>query len=138
MNNTNIERAKLFAPVVVRMGLSLVFIWFGLQQLTNAEIWTGLIPQSIINISGLSAITFVYLNGIFEVIVSLCLLIGFFTRTSALLLTLHLFNIILIVGYNDVGVRDFGLAMAGISIFLNGADIWCADKFFIKNKLTTS
>ncbi len=128
------DKMRLAAPVVIRIGLSLVFLWFGSQQLLDAPAWSGLIPQSLVEISEISATTFVYLNGIFEIVTSLLLLIGLFTRISALLLVLHLFNIIFIVGYNDIGVRDFGLAMAGLSIFLYGADTWCLDKIFLKTQ----
>lgn len=126
-------KMKLLAPAVVRVGLSLVFLWFGSQQLMDAEAWSGLIPSSIVSISGINAVTFVYLNGVFEIIFGLCLLIGFFTRISALLLALHLFGIMFTVGYNDVGVRDFGLFLATVSIFLHGPDFFSAERFLNKN-----
>jgi uncharacterized membrane protein YphA (DoxX/SURF4 family) len=126
-------KMRLLAPTVVRVGLSLVFLWFGYQQLMDAEAWSGLIPSSILSISGMSAVTFVYLNGVFEIIFGLCLLIGFFTRISALLLALHLFGIMFTVGYNDVGVRDFGLFLATISVFLHGPDSFGVEKFLNKN-----
>lgn len=129
-----IERFKKFSPLVVRIGLSLVFLWFGSQQLLHTEAWTGLIPKSILSISGMSALSFVYFNGIFEIVFSILLILGLFTRLAALLLALHLLNIIFVVGYSDIAVRDFGLAMAGISIFLSGADAWCLDKIFIRRE----
>jgi hypothetical protein len=34
-----------------------------------------------------------------------------------------------------VGVRDFGLSLATLAIFLYGADDWSLDKFFKKQNL---
>jgi len=130
------EKMKTYAPIIVRIAIS--FLWFGKEQLMNAEAWTGLIPESVISISGMSALSFVYSNAISEIIFGILLLVGFFTRLSAIFLALKLFGIMFIIGYNDVGVRDFGLAMATLSIFLYGADAWCLDKFLEKKNTTSS
>lgn len=133
-NKTWPEKMKSFAPIVLRIGLSLVFLWFGAQQLLHTSAWTGMIPEWIISMSGISAVTLVYANGIFEVIFASCLLLGLFTRAVSLILALHLLQITTVVGYNGVGVRDFGLTLAMFSIFLNGADFWSLDKIWLKNK----
>jgi uncharacterized membrane protein YphA (DoxX/SURF4 family) len=77
------EKMKHFAPIVLRIGLSLVFLWFGTQQLLNTGMWTGLIPDWITSASGFEAATFVYFNGAFEIIFGICLLV--LSRTSATL-----------------------------------------------------
>jgi len=122
-------KLKLFAPVVLRIGLSLVFIWFGSQQLLNTKMWIGLIPQSVISISHLSATTLVHFNGAFEIVFGLALLIGISTRVVAFLLALHIIDIMFVVGYGPIGVRDFGLSVATVAIFLNGADFFTVDRF---------
>ena len=110
------------APIVVRIALSLVFLWFGSQQLMNTPMWLSFVPDAATSISGLSATTLVHFNGAFEIVFGLCLLAGFFTRTSGLLLGLHLLGISLNLGFSAIGVRDLGLALATISIFLYGMD----------------
>ena len=125
---------KNFAPTVLRIGLSLVFLWFGSQQLLHTGAWTGLIPEWVTSASGFEAATFVYFNGAFEIVFGICLLVGYFTRMSALLLALHLLGIIANVGYTPIGVRDFGLLMATIAVFLYGIDSWCLDKFLVKRE----
>ncbi len=70
----------------------------------------------------------IFFNGLFETFFGTLLAIGFYTRLSALLLGLHLFTIIINLGYNDIAVRDFGLALITLSITLRGADKWCLDK----------
>ncbi len=127
-----LEKMPRFSGLLLRAGLAFVFIWFGSQQLLDSSAWAGLIPEWIVSMSGMSALTFVFLNGLFEVVFGLALLVGFFTRTVALLLGLHLLGIAFTVGYNDVGVRDFGLAMATFAVFLEGSSIWSVDEHLEK------
>ena len=130
--NFNIK-AKNLAPIILRMGLSLVFLWFGWQQLANTDAWVGLIPDYALNLSSVSAETLVRFNGSFEIVFGLCLLFGFFTRISAFLLALHMVHITVTVGYNGIGVRDFGLTVAVISLFLLGENAFSLD-YYLKNK----
>jgi len=65
----------------------------------------------------LSAVTLVHLNGVFEIIFGTALLLGFFTQLSAFLLALHMLDITFTVGFDSIGVRDFGLSIATIVIF---------------------
>jgi uncharacterized membrane protein YphA (DoxX/SURF4 family) len=125
---------KEAAPIVVRVGLSLVFLWFAWQQFAQVEMWTRLIPASVVEMSGLSAATIVHFNAAFEVVFGLSLLLGFFVRTSALLLALHLLSIVLNLGYNAVAVRDIGLMLAMMAVFLYGMDRWSLDYCLIKRK----
>ncbi len=118
---------QIAAPVVVRIGMSLVFLWFGYQQIFNTAMWTRLIPEWVIEMTGVTATSLVHFNGAFEIVFGLCLLIGLQTRVVSLLLALHLLHIMVTVGYNAIGVRDFGLALATISIFLNGMDCLTLD-----------
>lgn len=128
-----LNEMKKFAPLILRVGLALVFLWFGSQQVMHPEAWVGLIPEWVTSFSGLYALHVVYSNGAFEIIFGLCLLVGYFTRVAAFLLSIHLIGIIFSVGYNDVGVRDFGLLMSTISVFLNGPDEFSLGKFLRKD-----
>ena len=123
----DIEDYKKYGPIVVRLGMSFVFLWFGLNQIFNSEAWMIWLPQWAFNLP-IEPTTFVLINGTFEVIFGGLLLLGLYTRVVALFLTIHLFVIAFNIGYNDVGIRDFGLALATFSIFLNGMDDWCLDK----------
>ena len=138
-----IERYKSYAPALVRIAVSLVFLWFGVNQLVNPESFLGYVPnwlyphaaemqhahplQLLHNVSGL-AHWLIMGNGFFEMTFGLLLLLGFFTRLSALLLSIHLVAIAAGLGYNDMAVRDLGLAAAAFSVFLNGPDRLCIGK----------
>lgn len=122
------DNSRRFAPVVLRIGIALVFLWFGYQQITVPGAWTSLIPDWAMSLSGFSAHALVLANGCFEIVFGLLLLLGVFTRFVAFFLALHMFSIMWTVGYTAIGVRDFGLSMAALSVFLYGADSWCFDR----------
>ncbi len=132
LNNLNTSK---YAPVITRYGMSLVFLWFGFTQVMGPESWTSLIPEFITNITHLSALTFVYLNGGIEIVLGILLIIGIYTRISALILALHLLFITIDVGYNAIGIRDFGLTLATLSIFFNGPDFLSLENKKDRNNL---
>ena len=107
---------------LLRIGISSVFLWFGCQQFLSPEMWIGFIPQWVLDISPIGPVTLVHLNGALELVFGTALMFGLFTRASALVLGLHMAHITIMVGYDSIGVRDFGLAIAALSVFFNGAD----------------
>lgn len=112
-----------YAPSVLRLGMAAVILWFSTQQFIHPDAWVAYVPDGALSLTGLSAGTLVFLNGLFELIFGLMLLIGWQTRISAVLLSLHLLDIMYVVGYGEIGVRDFGLALATLSIAMQGPDI---------------
>jgi len=122
-----LKRGKEYAPTIARYGVGIVFFLFGIDQLIRPETWITWIPQYALNL-GVSAKTLIYFNGIFDLIIGLSLLSGFLVRFASFLGILHLGGIILSLGYNDVAIRDLGLLLVLISIFLHGPDRWCLQK----------
>lgn len=118
-----------YGPVLLRIGMSLVFLWFGTNQFMQTSSWTGIVPEWAGGVFG-SATTVVLLNAWFEVVAGILLLVGFHTRIIALLLGLHLIGIASGFGLSAIGVRDWGLCLATLSIFFNGYDMWCVDRKF--------
>ncbi len=112
--------------------MGLVVLWFGMSQLLDAQAWVGFLPDFTASLP-ISQINLVYFNGAFEVIFSLLLILGFYTRWVALILALHLFDIAYIVGYDAIGVRDFGLALSTLTVFMQGEDALSLDTRF-KNR----
>lgn len=117
---------------ILRWGLCLVFLFFGFSQIANPSSWTGFVPEFLTKFF-LSANNIVMLNAIAEIILGTFLGIGLYTRFSSIILSLHLFVIAASIGFNPLGVRDFGLAIATLVIFLNGADKYTID-WNVKNK----
>ncbi len=120
---------KKFAPILLRVGMAVVILWFGFSQLADPNSWLGFLPSWTTALP-INQIQLIYLNGWFEVTFGLCLLFGFYTRFVALFLALHLLDIAYVVGYDGLGVRDFGLALATVSVFLSGSDAFSIDRFF--------
>ena len=124
-----------FGQVLLRGGLAALFLWFGLSQIAAPADWVAWVPAwLVVSLSNptmgldVPAQTFVLLNGMFEVILGLTLAAGFMTRWVALLLSLHLFLIAYEVGYNDIGVRDFALGIATLSLFFFQPDQFTLDR----------
>ena len=113
------RRAALYGPLLLRVGLATVFLYFGISQLLHPEAFVGWLPKEV-SMLPFSPRTFVVLNGGFEVFFGTLLLAGLFTRVSALLLGLHLFGITLSIGFSEIGVRDFGLSVATLALVLLG------------------
>ena len=126
MNTTTLRH---YAPVVLRIALAMVMLWFGSQQYLNTGAWLAYVPASVVSLTGLSATALVYLNGALELVLGIALLVGWGTRWVALILMLHLLDIAYIVGYGEIAVRDFGLAMGLLSVAMHGADALSIDRY---------
>jgi uncharacterized membrane protein YphA (DoxX/SURF4 family) len=117
---------KAYAPKVLRIGIALVFLWFGVNQILSQDLWVGYVPDFVQSLTsawfGMSATTLVVINGAFEVVFGLCLLFGIYIRLSATLLALHMAGIVFSVGWSATGARDFGIAVATIAIALYGKE----------------
>jgi len=122
----NVGEYKRYAPIPVRLGIGLVFLWIGIDIWLNTNYWVTWLPGYISQF--IEPTTLMLFTGVFDFVFGLLLLLGLFTRISALLMALHLIGVIITLGYNDIAVRDFGLLLATIGIFLHGSDTWCLDK----------
>ena len=120
------EKIKTYAPAIARYGVGIVFFIFGIWQLIHPSQWFGYIPGFILGV--FSPGTIIFFNGIFDTIVGLALIRGIKVRIFAGLGTLHLLFTSITLGFNDVAIRDFGLAVVLFSVFLHGPDKLCWDK----------
>ena len=113
------------ASAVLRYGIAAVILWFSLQQFIHNSAYIGFIPDSIVSLTHISANILVFFNAMFELIFGLLLVFGWQTRIVATLLALHMFDIMWVVGYGDIGVRDFGIAIGILVVAMNGTDVFC-------------
>jgi len=112
---------KDYSTAIIRIGLALVLLWFGIDEILNPENWFGYFPESLTSLLPFSLETFFILNGIFEIIVGILFLVGFKTRIVAAISALHLLSITIAIGYNDIGIRDFGLTLMAVSLIFSGS-----------------
>lgn len=120
--NYPIKRNDELAKKILRVGTGLTILWFGASQLYSPGDWVGYLPEWAFSLTFISTTALVYLNGIFETVTGLFLMFNQFTRTSALLIALHLVLIIYHLGYNEVAVRDFGILVALVALVFMSTD----------------
>jgi uncharacterized membrane protein YphA (DoxX/SURF4 family) len=113
------------APVILRVGLGLVFIWFGTHQLMDPAMWVGFIPDYATN-PFFTPETLVKLNGFAELIGAFMLMTGLWLRPLGILLCLHMLMIAVDAG-GAIGTRDFGLATACLTLAMMLPDEWSLD-----------
>jgi len=118
------QQFPYYAPVVLRLGIAAVVIWFGTSQLLDQAMWTSFIPDWAIALTHLSATTLVILNGLFEVIAATLVAYGVCVRPLAFLLFLHMCGIVSTIGLSATGVRDIAVAVGLLSVSLYGNDIF--------------
>ena len=111
MNNNEI------GLVMLRLGIASMFLWFGFSQLVNSMSWVGWVPDWAVAVLHISPAMIVLLNGCVEVALGTLLACNIFVRYVALLLGLHLALITFEIGLSAIGVRDFGLTLATLSLY---------------------
>lgn len=133
MNTPN--RFSQHAHIVIRLALAVLFIWFGILEGQNPGMWTGFVPHFVTSMFGGNATMLVYMNAWFEIVAGLCLLVGFQVRIISILLALHLFFIAGSIGFGPLGLRDFTLSFAMLSVAIAGSDAWSIDQKFKKQEV---
>ena len=66
------------------------------------------------------AVDLVFIHGIFEIIAGALLFSGYLTRTISIILFIDLLDIISLLGWGEIAVRDLGLAAACFRFFFWG------------------
>ena len=128
-----LERNRDWAPLILRVGLAVVFLLFGFQKLAHPAQTTAEIQllMEFLNLAAAAAVNF-YL-GLTELAVALGLLLGIRTRffgvLSVLLPFLFLVSFLwkLGVSINPDLYRDVGLAAAGLALVFLGGGRWSWD-----------
>ena len=105
---------------ILRFGLSIVFLYFGISQILDQSRWIYLVPDRFFNfyINEVLKSKLVFVNGIFDIIIALSLLSGIFLKIFSILGFIHLISItIFSLGFTPSGIRDLGLAFAVLALF---------------------
>lgn len=112
---------------ILRIGLAILFLWFGFSQFFDQAAWTSWVPQWAMSLTGLEAEMIVLLNGGLEIALGILLALGLYTRPAAVILGLHLALIIFEVGLNSVGMRDFAIMAASFALAFFPPDPYSID-----------
>ncbi len=122
----NFKKLQYYTKPLTRLSISFLFLWFGLNQIVNPENFIGYLPEFILQSD--NAQVFVIANGVFETVAALLLTRGVLVRPISFILALHLFSIVITLGYNDIAIRDFTLMLITIIVMIGGKDQWCLKK----------
>lgn len=122
-----LESKKDFASLFLRIGLAVIFLWFGIDKFFNPSVWANFVPEWMLPLIIINMTVFIYIQGAIEAIIGALLIVGYKTRIAALAAAVTLFVILISVGLNDIGLRDFGLLCAAITLSLLGSNIWSVD-----------
>lgn len=112
-----ITNQQQFGVRILRIGLSIIFLWFGFSQLLDGAGWVYFVPDWVTSVSGISALTVVKMNAVFEIIAGSLLACNLYVRPASLLLALHLALITFEIGISPTGARDLGLTFATFALF---------------------
>lgn len=109
---------KINPALVLRVGIGGTLVYAGTSILVNTQNWIGFVPRWLTDFSGISVETLLIIHGVFELILGLFLIFGFFLKISSLLSFFDFFSIIVLAGIDLVTFRDFGLLMAALALFI--------------------
>ncbi len=111
-------RGGISSRLFVRLGLAVVFIWFGIDKFLAPEAWVGWIPSWLYRLIRGWDTPFLYLLGGAEVALGLSFLTGWYMRMAAAAASVFLIAVIVSSGFSDIIVRDIGLLGAALSLLL--------------------
>lgn len=115
---------------MVRYAFAVLFLWFGIQQLLQPDMWVSFLPTWT-GYFPMPSSMLVQFNGWFEIVFGLLLTLGGFTRFVAAVLSLHLLGIAATAG-GAIGMRDFVLSVLGGALVFSKPDAWTLDALFAK------
>lgn len=101
---------------ILRVGLAVLFLWFGFSQLFDGIHWVSWVPEWAVALFHIPPAMIVLANGALEVIGGTLLAFGIWVRPVAILLSIHLAVITIEIGVTAIGVRDFGLTCATLAL----------------------
>ncbi len=111
-----------YSYLALRLGLAAVFLWFGIDKMFHPSYWfNAWVPQGVQTLLegfGLTGVQFIYINGIFEILVGLSLVTGVFAKFFSILAIFFLAGILIFAGVSEVTIRDFGLIGGFISVLV--------------------
>lgn len=110
------------SQLALRLGIAAVFLWFGIDKFIEPQYWVDAwmpqIAQRIVAYVHAAPSDFMFLVGIFEVLVALSLVTGFFVRWFAALAAVFLVGVLGFHGLNEVLVKDLAVIGGLISLII--------------------
>lgn len=121
------------AHIILRVGLGVVFLVFGFWKMSTPVDWILFLPEAVANavkgIESLDAFGALKLMGFLEAVLGFQLVVGLFTRTTAIVCSFLLAGIVFHVGLTQIGIRDVGLFGMALALCFTGGGAWSLDQW---------
>lgn len=108
--------------IILRFAVGSVFLWFGVDKWVHPEAWYGWVPGWAWKFIPFSPQLFMHLNGAMEFIIGILLVSGRFIRPAAAVAGLFLLSLFIVLGSNEVTVRDMGILGGCLALFVHAND----------------
>ncbi len=119
---------KKYAGLLLRIGLALLFIHFGIKKFTELSINVTTFENLwLVNLIPFSTKFLVLFTGVVEIILACLLLAGFLTKFVALASAGWTFLIFIQLGYPG-GVYDLALSFTSLALFFTGPGKWSLEQ----------
>lgn len=103
---------------ILRVGLSITFLWIGILILKDPQGWSGYIQPWLLDLLPLTPSHIMVSTAILDITVGTLLLIDKLTWQASLVGAAHLITILIASGINSITVRDIGLLAGCLSLFI--------------------
>lgn len=117
-----LEKLSTNYPLIMRLFLAFVYLWFGIAEILNPRYWSGYVPQMVREFLPIPILSLVQGHGAILAFLGLCFLFRFQLRYTGVLAMLVLLSIIggliSMNGFDEIVVRDIGLFGLALSIWL--------------------
>jgi len=104
--------------LVLRIGLSITFIWVGYMIITAPLVWGSYISSWVLPFIPIELTQFMITTGIFDIIVGFGFLFNRTVFWSSVFGAIHLAGILIVSGINEATVRDIGLLGGTVSLLI--------------------
>jgi uncharacterized membrane protein YphA (DoxX/SURF4 family) len=131
--------SDVLRPLIGRLGLGFVMIWFGVGELWQPSQWTGYIP-GFLHI--LPQVPMILVHGYVLFAVGVLLVLGQWTKQMAglagVILLSIIFTLVLNGGGTSLYIRDIGLFSLSVLVFLEPRHALTIDDAFGQAPLTAA
>lgn len=121
--------------LILRIGIGLVFLLFGIDKLANPSHWVIYIPADFGHDLDLDMRLVLKFQGMVELLTGIHMLAGLQTRVAASAAAVILLLIIFFLGWDPVTIRDLGLLGACLALVTVGPGPWSVDAVIKGNNL---
>lgn len=108
-----IDNLSKYSPLVLRIAIGFVFIWFGWSSIFQTDMWVRLVPEWATAL--LSAAALVKIHGVVELVFGVFVVVGVYTRISALILFLSILHTVFLVS-GPTQARDISITIATLAL----------------------